>query len=74
MKRLKTSVCIVAIVVFLICLYTFFLGNGTFNGEFENDGISFYFLAKGMFCSLALYLLVKILEAVRAGKRNEVSS
>jgi len=70
MKRLRVSVTIVAIMVFLICLYTFFLGNKTFDGEFDNDGISFYFLAKGMFCSLALYLLVRILEAVRENRNQ----
>ncbi len=52
----------VCIMVFLLCMYSFFLGNGTFKGEFENDSIAWYFLAKGLFCSVALYLLMEIVE------------
>ncbi len=65
MKKFKLFVSIAAIVVLLICIYSFLLGNGVFEGEFENDAISWYFLAKGIFCSLALYLLVRVLEALQ---------
>lgn len=64
MRRLKITVSIAAVVVFLICLYTFLLENKVFEWRFENEGIPWYFLAKGIFCSLALYLLVRILETV----------
>ncbi|MGE5557245.1 MAG: hypothetical protein ACM3WV_01395 [Bacillota bacterium] len=64
MKVLKVITIIAAIIVFIICLYSFLLGNEVFKGRFTNDGISWYFLAKGIFCSLALYLLVLVLEAV----------
>lgn len=63
MKRLKIVVSIASILVLLICTYTFLLGNGFFQGKFENDGFSWYFLAKGLFCSFALYLLFLIVES-----------
>lgn len=62
MKTLKLLVTTAAIVVFLICFYTFLLGNEVFDGHFKNDTISWYFLAKGIFCGTALYLLVLVLE------------
>ena len=68
MRRLKISVSIAAVMVFLICVYTFFLGNEFFKGKFANDGVAWYFLAKGLFCSVALYLLVLILEQLHSKK------
>jgi hypothetical protein len=69
MKKFKVLVSVAAIVVLLICVYTFLLGNEVFKGNFTNDGIAWYFLAKGIFCSLALYLLVRILEVLQT-KQN----
>ena len=63
MKRFKMFVTVAAIIVLLICIYSFLVGNEVFEGNFRNDAIAWYFLAKGIFCSLALYLLVGILEA-----------
>lgn len=68
MKNLKLFVSVVAIAVFLICFYTFLLGNEVFKGRFTNEGIPWYFLAKGLFCSVALYLLACILETVKNNK------
>ena len=65
MKTQKIIVKTAGVVVFLICLYAFLLGNKIFKGEFENDGIAWYFLAKGIFCSVSLFVSVDILEAVR---------
>jgi hypothetical protein len=62
MNGLKKIVSLAAIVVFFICLYSFMLANGAFSGRFDNDPIGWYILAKGIFCSLALYLLVRVLE------------
>jgi len=62
MENFKKNVCIAAILVFLICVYSFLLGNEVFKGKFANDAVSWYFLAKGIFCSLAMYLLLRILE------------
>jgi hypothetical protein len=64
MKQLKAVVITAAIVVFGICAYTFLLGNKVFEGKFDNDVFAWYFLAKGIFCSLALYLWVRVLEAL----------
>ena len=64
MKQLKTTVCAAAFVVLAICVYTFLLGNKVFEGKFDNDGLAWYFLAKGIFCSLSLYLSVRMLEVL----------
>ncbi len=64
MRTFKLLVSVAAIVVFIVCFYSFLLGNKVFDGTFANDSIAWYFLAKGIFCSLALYLLVLILEAL----------
>ena len=65
MIKFKMSIAIAAVIVFLICAYSFLLGNKVFEGEVSNDAIAWYFPAKGIFCSLALYLLVSVLEALR---------
>ena len=64
MKSLKVTVWVAALIVLGICVYTFLLGNKVFEGKFENDGLSWYFLAKGIFCSLSLYLSVRMLEVL----------
>lgn len=61
MDHFKKIICAAAIVVFSICFYAFLLGNGGFEGKFENDPFAWYFLAKGIFCSLSLYMGVRIL-------------
>ena len=68
MKRLKKGVAVAAFIVLLICVYSFLLGNKVFEGKFENDAIGWYFLAKGLFCSIALYLLACVLEMLEARK------
>ena len=64
MKKLKVFVCVAAVIVLVICIYSFLGGNEVFEGRFKNDYIAWYFLAKGIFCSLALYLLVRVLETL----------
>lgn len=64
MKILRPIVFIAAIIVFLICIYSFLLGNEVFKGNFSNDAIAWYFLAKGIFCSLVLYLLYCVVESL----------
>ena len=59
-NRLVTWVDRLAVAVFAICVYAFLLGNGVFEGKFENEPIPWYFLAKGMFCAAAMMLLVRI--------------
>ena len=70
MRRLKKIVSIAAAIVLLICIYAFLLGNEVFEGKFENDAIAWYFLAKGIFCSLALYLWVRVLESLPGKKES----
>jgi hypothetical protein len=44
------------------------LGNGIFQGNFNNDATAWYFLAKGIFCSVTICLVSNILEALKSGK------
>jgi len=73
-KCLKVTVCVSSILVFLICIYSFLLGNEVISKEFSfrcafaNEPIAWYFLAKGIFCSLALWLLGEVLTTLRAMK------
>jgi hypothetical protein len=62
---LKQFISIAAILVLGICVYSFLLGNEVFEGRFKNDAIAWYFLAKGIFCSLSLYLSADIVEILR---------
>ena len=68
MKRLKAGVMVVSLGVMAICLYSFLGGNKILEGKYESDYIAWYFLAKGLFCSVALYLLVRILEQLSVKK------
>lgn len=49
-----------------MCIYAFLLGNKVFDGKFENEAITWYILAKGIFCSVALIALSRILDGVIA--------
>lgn len=62
---LKKVVIVSAVIVFSICFYTFLLGNKVFEGSFKNDILGWYFLAKGIFCSLSLYLSYQLIEALK---------
>ena len=68
MEKLKGIVSAASVLIFLICFYSFLLGNGVFHGKFDNEAIGWYFLAKGIFCSLALYLLCLVLETMQKQK------
>lgn len=63
MRILKIFVSLAAIVVLGICIYTFFATNFK-NCKFESNEFGWYFLAKGIFCSLSLYLSVRVLEVL----------
>jgi len=66
--NLRKIVPVAAVVVFVICVYVFCLGNKIFDGKFENDPFSWYFLAKGIFCGLSLYLSCLVLETLQNRK------
>jgi len=68
LRRLVIAACFI---ILIICAYTFLLGNKVFEGKFENEIIPWYFLAKGIFCSLALYLLLKIIEITTAKQEDK---
>jgi hypothetical protein len=63
-NKLKRVVLGAAVLVFSLCVYAFLLGNGVFEGKFDNDPIAWYFLAKGIFCALSLYLSYRVLEVL----------
>ena len=63
--NLRKIVPVAAVVVFALCVYAFLLGNKVFEGKFENDAVSWYFLAKGIFCGLSLYLSCLVLETLQ---------
>jgi hypothetical protein len=69
MSNLKLVIYMAAGDIFIICLYAFLSGMKVFTGKIENNYIAWYFLAKGIFCSLTLYLLVRILD-VLSEKQN----
>jgi len=55
-----------AVIVFVICFYAFLLANKVFEGRFENEALAWYILAKGIFCSVALVALSRILDGIIA--------
>jgi len=66
MKSIKSIAIPAALVVFVLCFYAFLLGNKVFDGKFENEAIAWYILAKGIFCSVALVALSRILDGIIA--------
>ena len=66
MKSIKSVAMPAAVIVFVLCVYAFLLGNKVFDGKFENEAIAWYILAKGIFCSVALVALSRILDGIIA--------
>lgn len=66
MKSIKSVAVPGAMIVFVLCAYAFLLGNKVFEGRFENEAIAWYILAKGIFCSVALVALSRILDGIIA--------
>jgi hypothetical protein len=62
MKSLRPLATAAAAVVLLMCIYSFLLGNKVFDGKFENEAITWYILAKGIFCCVALIALARIID------------
>jgi hypothetical protein len=64
---LKYLVPLLAIVVLVLCLMAAFLNPDGDTIKFSNafqGGIPTYFIAKGIFCSVALFLLGKLVEGM----------
>ena len=66
MKSISSIAVPAAAIVFVLCVYSFLLGNKVFEGKFENEAISWYILAKGIFCFVALITFSRILDGVIA--------
>ena len=66
MKSIKSVAMPAALIVLVICVYAFLLGNKVFDAKFENEAIAWYILAKGIFCSVALVALSRILDSIIA--------
>lgn len=64
MKSIRPVAYPAAVVVLIICIYAFLLGNGVMKGEFNNDAIGWYILAKGIFCSVSLVASARILDTL----------
>jgi len=62
MKSIRPLASAAAVVVLLMCIYSFLLGNKVFYGKFENEAITWYILAKGIFCAVALVALARIID------------
>ena len=63
---------IVSLLVLLICVYSCTMENGKFQPAGPLDGgIPAYFLAKGLFCSSALFILGKLLQHMLYGKAEK---
>jgi hypothetical protein len=59
-----------ALIVLGICVYTFLQGTRLLHGEYQDEMLAWYFLAKGIFCSLSLCLSCEVLIAIRGLKRT----
>ena len=64
MKSIRPVALPAAAIVLLMCVYSFLLANKAFDGKFENEAIAWYILAKGIFCSVALVALSRILDGL----------
>jgi hypothetical protein len=64
MKPIRPLASAAAVVV--LCIYSFLLGNKVFDGKFENEAVTWYILAKGIFCSVALVALARIVDLLIA--------
>ena len=63
---------IVAIVVLLLCLWAAIFDESKFNlGGIIAGGFATYFVAKGLFCSSALFIIGKILESMIVRKEKD---
>jgi hypothetical protein len=64
MKSIRSIGLTSAAIVLVLCVYSFLLANKVFDGKFENEALAWYILAKGIFCSVALVALSRILDGI----------
>ena len=66
---------IVSLLILLICLWAAMVEEGNFEpGNVLSESIPTYFLAKGLFCSSALFILGKILEKMLGNTDTEAET
>jgi len=71
MSLLRPIVWLAAAAVLAICVYIFIKGSVR-DGRWHEDLLAWYFLAKGIFCSLSLILSLRLLEVLsRMAKQGE---
>ena len=63
MTAARVVVWLAAVVVLGICVYAFVRGSYN-HGRWEDNSLAWYFLAKGIFCSVSLVLSLRILEVL----------
>ena len=64
MKSLTPLARAAAVLVLALCTYAFLLGSGVFDGAFKNEPLAWYFLAKGIFCSVSLIVSSRALDVL----------
>jgi hypothetical protein len=64
MKSIRPIALPAAVIVLVLCIYAFLLGNKVFDGKFENEAIFWYILAKGIFCFVSLIATARILDVL----------
>jgi fucose 4-O-acetylase-like acetyltransferase len=64
MKSIRPIALPAAVIVLVLCIYAFLLGNKVFQGKFENEPILWYILAKGIFCFVSLIATARILDVL----------
>jgi hypothetical protein len=62
MSAFRFAVWAAAAVVWGICLYAFLRGSYRHGGGWEDNALAWYFLAKGIFCSVSLVLAGRMVE------------
>ncbi len=63
---------IVAVIVLLLCLWAAIFDDDKFDiGHIIEGGLPTYFVAKGLFCSSALFIIGKILESMIVHKEKD---
>lgn len=61
-----------ALLILALCTYAFLLAAEVFEGKFRSEPLGWYFLAKGVFCSISLVLTRELLQAIRSSTYTKV--
>ena len=65
---------IFSLIIFVICIYAAIVDGGNVKYlALIDGGVPSYFLAKGIFCALALFLIGKILQQMLFGQNTNIN-